>query len=63
LLSLKEFKGLYSGKEQALVFLDVIKEVKLLKDLLSFFIIDNTILNNKILRYIANKIKGFDPIL
>jgi hypothetical protein len=63
LLLLREFKGLYSGKEQARVFLDIINEAKLLKDLLRFFIIDNIILNNKMLHYIAKEINRFDPIL
>jgi hypothetical protein len=63
LLLLKEFKDSHSGEEQALVFLDVIKEAKLPKDLLSFFTMDNATLNDKMLRCIANEIEGFDPIL
>jgi hypothetical protein len=63
LLSLREFKGLYGGKEQALVFLDVINEAKLPKDLLGFFTLDNASSNDKMLCHITQEIDGFDLIL
>jgi hypothetical protein len=63
LLSLKEFKGSHGGEEQARVFLDVIEKAELPKDLLGFFTMDNATSNDKMLRYIANEIEGFDPVL
>ena len=48
LLLLKEFKGLYSSKEQARIFLKVIKEAGL-QSILSFFTSDNHSSNNKML--------------
>jgi hypothetical protein len=62
LLLLKEFKGSHSGEEQAWVFIEVIKEAGL-QGKLGCFTMDNATLNNKMLHYIANKIKNFDPIL
>ena len=62
LLSLKEFKGAYGGKEQAEVFLQVIREAGL-EDKLGFFTLDNHGLNDLILRYITEEIKNFDPVL
>ena len=63
LLSLREFKGSHGGEEQALVFLDVINEAELPKDLLGFFTMDNASSNDKMLCHIAQEIDGFDPIL
>ena len=62
LLSLKEFKGAYGGKEQAKVFLQVIREASL-QDKLGFFISDNHGLNDLMLRHIAEEIENFDPVL
>jgi hypothetical protein len=62
LLSLKEFKGSHSGEEQARVFIEVIKEAGL-QGKLGCFTMDNATSNDKMLHYIANEIKNFDPIL
>ena len=62
MLSLKEFKGAYSGEEQAKVFLQIIREASL-QNQLGFFILDNYNLNNLILRHIVKEIKDFDLVL
>jgi len=62
LLSLKEFKGAYGGEEQAEVFLQVIREASL-EDKLGFFTSDNHGSNNVMLRYIAEEIENFNPVL
>ena len=62
LLSLKEFKGAHGGEEQAEVFLQVIREASL-EDKLSFFTSDNHGSNDIMLRYIAEEIENFNPVL
>jgi hypothetical protein len=62
LLSLKEFKGAHGGKEQAEVFLRVIREAGL-QDQLGFFTSDNHGSNDLMLRRIAEEIENFDPVL
>jgi hAT family C-terminal dimerisation region len=62
LLSLKEFKGSHGGEEQAKVFMQVIEEAGLQKQL-GFFTMDNATSNDKMLSHIADEIENFDPIL
>ena len=62
LLSLKEFKGAHGGEEQAEVFLQVIREASL-EDKLGFFTSDNHGSNDVMLRYIAEEIENFNPVL
>jgi len=61
-LSLKEFKGAHGGKEQAEVFLQVIREAGL-QDKLGFFTSDNHGSNDLMLRHIAEEIENFNPVL
>ena len=62
LLLLKEFKGAHGGKEQAEVFLQVIREASL-EDKLGFFTSDNYGSNDVMLHYIAEEIENFNPVL
>ncbi|OWT42463.1 hypothetical protein VFPPC_18506 [Pochonia chlamydosporia 170] len=62
LISLREFKGGHGGEEQARVFLEVIDEYKL-SNRIGFFTMDNASSNDKMLRYISERIADFHPVL
>jgi hypothetical protein len=62
LISLREFKGGHGGEEQARVFLDVIDEYNL-SNRIGFFTMDNASSNDKMLRYISERIDDFHPVL
>jgi hypothetical protein len=61
LLSLREFRGVHTGEEQAKVFLTVFKEYEL-QDKIGYFTMDNHEANDTLLAEIARTIDGFDPV-
>lgn len=61
LLSLRKFKGSYSGKLQAKAFLEVVEEYGLNKKI-GYFTMDNHNANDTMLDNIAKEIDRFDPV-
>ena len=61
LIALREHKGSHGGREQASVFLDVVREYQI-QDQIGYFTMDNATSNDKMLRYIAEELPEFDAV-